>query len=453
MSRESQTEVASVVPDLAPRSTRTTSVPEAVLVLVVSALIAFPRTGEDAIRGVIWAEDGAVALQGAYQAHHGWGDLLTPYQGYAMVLPRLIASLISYLPVTWHGLAVVGSAVAIQAAVALFGYHVVSSHTGGCLAGWIVALGVAAVPVGPETAGSLVNLQWFLLFAACVAPLWEPRGWVGRAATIALMCATGLSSPFGLIPLAVAGLTWYLHRRHDQLVLLLVAVLSVSVQLVVMATAPPRQIPVELQLNPVLILDGYLRRVLGDGVLGLGRYPDAAASSALVPGLLVGVVLTALAVFVAWERGLSALLVPLLAAALSVVTYAAPVGLSDAVGAMSPMLDGRYSVGPTLLLAFATALLVERAVAGDPSGRTAHPSHRTVSGILAGALVLALAYGAVTSWSQPRTLRHGGPSWSSEVLRGRSACAAREPTAPRRLRIAPPGWAVSVTCRWLLTTR
>jgi hypothetical protein len=424
-----------------------------VLVLVVGAVIAFPRTGRDAFRGVMWAEDGAVALQGAYSAHHGWGDLLTAYQGYAIVLPRLMASLISYLPVSWHGLAVVGSAVAIQAALALFGFHVASSHTGGRLAGWIVALSVAAVPVGPETAAALVNLQWFLVFAGCIAPLWQPRTRVGLAAAVAVMCATGLSSPFGLLPLAVAGLTWFLRRRRDQLILLLVAGASVAVQLVVMATAPPRQIPVELQLNPFLILDGYLRRVLGDGVLGLGRYPDAATSSALVPGLLVGGLVVALAVFVARERGLAAIVVPLLTLVLSVASYAVPVGLSDAVGPMPPRLDGRYSVGPTLLLVFAVALLVERAAVADPSVRTAYASRRTVSRILAGALVLALAYGAVTSWSQPKMLRHSGPSWSSEVERGRSTCAAREPTDLRRLRIAPPGWAVSATCGWLLTTR
>src|SRR4051812_14652362 len=116
---------------------------ESVIVFVAAVVVAFPRGGTAAARGAIWAEDGAVALQGAY-AGHGWSAILTPYQGYAMVVPRLITSLISYFPIEVHGILVNLSAVGVQAAIAVFLFHVVRSQTTARVPGWAIALGVAA---------------------------------------------------------------------------------------------------------------------------------------------------------------------------------------------------------------------------------------------------------------------------------------------------------------------
>lgn len=435
---------------LSPRPLKVATVLEALSVFVVCGVIAFPRGGTEALHGVMWAEDGSVFLQGAYVGH-GWHALLAPYQGYALVLPRLIASLVSYFPMGWHGFLVNAAAVAVQAAVAVFAFHVVRSHTRGWIAAVVVVAGVAAVPVGPETVDNVSNLQWFLLFAACIASLWEPRTAIGRAAAITVVCAAVTTSPFGLLAVLVTAVAWYVARRTDLVVLLLTGLAALAVQVIVMIGAPPREIPVTPQWNPFAILDEYVRRVPGDGVLGLGRYSQTATSSALLPGVVVVVVVALLAAWVARTEGWAELVLPAVTLALSGVTFAAPVALSDITGAVPPVIGGRYSVAPALLFYFALGLLVERVLLTratpfpDASGRR---SDRGAVGprIVAIGLMGALVYGLVSSWSDPRLLRRDTPSWSSEIARGRAVCHEHSNRRHARLRISPVGWQVVVAC-------
>jgi hypothetical protein len=448
MSSES-TVAGNAAAPLAPRSRRISLV-ESAVVFVAAVAIAFPRAGSAAARGVIWAEDGPVALQGAY-AGHGWGAILSPYQGYAMVLPRVVTSVISYLPIEWHGIHVNLAAVGVQAAIAVFLFHVVRSHVTRRVTAFLVGLGVAAIPVGPEAAGNLVNLQWFLLPAACVAALWQPRSPVGRVAAVVVVCTACLSSPFGAIAILVAALSWFIHRRRDLLVLLVVGAVALAVQVAVMVTAPPRQIPVTPRWNPIAIGEAYVRHVLGDGILGVGRYPETAKTSAIVPGVGVALVIVLLLAVVGRQRGHRMLLLPALALILSGMTFAAPVGLSDLTGAVAPSYSGRYAVGPVILLYVAIAVLGERALTiDDPATRV--DLRVVMPRVVVAGLTVAAAFGMVTTWSLPSVLREHVPSWSHEVARGRTECRKPDQGTDVALRIAPPSWFVSVPCARLSGT-
>jgi hypothetical protein len=194
-----------------------------------------------------------------------------------------------------------------------------------------------------------------------------------------------------------------------------------------------------------------VRRVPGDGVLGLGRYSVDATSSGLVPGLLVVVAVIVLAIAVHTSAGRSAVLVPAFALALSLLTFFVPAGLSNVTGALPPVTSGRYSVAPVLLFYVALALLTHRVLVRDPLplGRTSLQRGgpgALLPRVIGVGLVGVLAFGLVSSWSEPQRLRRGPPSWSSEITRARAACAADAAREQVRVRISPVGWRVIVPC-------
>ena len=107
----------------------------------------------------MWAEDGAVFLADAYRSNLLTGAF-TPYNGYALLQPRVLAELISWAPLTWQGQLMSVIAALCQALVALLAFHVVRAHARTRIPPvFLVALVVAAVPVGVEVIDNLANGQ------------------------------------------------------------------------------------------------------------------------------------------------------------------------------------------------------------------------------------------------------------------------------------------------------
>jgi len=88
-------------------------------VFVLATASAFLRLGSTSWRGVVFAEDGPVFLQGAHD-HSLPAMLLEPYAGYANVTPRLVAELVSWLPLSWEGVGTILTSSALAGALALF---------------------------------------------------------------------------------------------------------------------------------------------------------------------------------------------------------------------------------------------------------------------------------------------------------------------------------------------
>ena len=142
-----------------------------VAVVLALAVVLVPwRSGIAGVRGVPWAEDGRFFLQQDYVSGP-WATLLRPYEGYVHVPARLVALLVDPFPIAWHGVLVRLAAIVVQGLLAGFAYCVVRTHVRARAIALMVPLVVTLVVVGPETVDNLANLQWYLLYAACLAPL------------------------------------------------------------------------------------------------------------------------------------------------------------------------------------------------------------------------------------------------------------------------------------------
>ena len=431
--------------DRTPRARRYSVLLESLVIFIACWVIAMLRMGSSGLRGVMWAEDGPIVLQDAFTGHGFWA-IFVPYRGYAIVPPRLVGVLVSFLPISAQGVAVVGSAVALQAAIAVFAFHVVLNQSHRRLAGLIVALSVAAVPQGLDVEGVLVNVQWYLVFAACIAPLWRPRTRFGRAASIVVLSALILNNPLGLVPVGVAGIAWFFRRGGYRLALFLVGVGCSIIQLVIMSMAPPRTPRIVLQFNPILVTITYVHRVAGDGVFGVGRYLLLQSTSrGPLPGLMVLLAVLVLFALAASVEGWKAILLPGALVALSWVTFGVPIELTDMARDYNAD-NGRFCVGPTLLLTCAITLLFVRAM--EPYINAGY--WRTVAyRMVAAGLLVAVAFGMVTTWAEPRLYRQGGSSWAAEVSRGRSECSQKSDQQVAVLNITPAHWTVKVPCALL----
>ena len=151
--------------------------------MTAAALLRQP--GVAAIR-TIWAEDGRIFYAQATTLSF-WRTLITLHNGYVQLFPRLAVQLARLVPP-----ADVSTLLAIIGALSLGGLaclvfhmargHIVSPGLRALLVAGMVLLPVANV----ELLNNVVNVPWWLFFAAFWALLWRPRSWPGRA------CAAGI---------------------------------------------------------------------------------------------------------------------------------------------------------------------------------------------------------------------------------------------------------------------
>jgi hypothetical protein len=127
----------------------------------------------------VYAEDYFLFLPGALQ--HPW-HLFVAFDGYVQIVPRLIAQLVTYLPLAdaARGFAVAGALVA--ALCALFVFHASAGHIRSVTLRVLLASGVILLSSAPmEIADSGVNTLWYLGLAMFWAVLWRPRTPAGIA--------------------------------------------------------------------------------------------------------------------------------------------------------------------------------------------------------------------------------------------------------------------------------
>jgi hypothetical protein len=424
---------------LRPRAVRRVAGWESALVLLGATAVAFLRLGTDVRGGKVWAEDGAVFLAGAQHSNLLTG-LFDPYAGYGHLLPRIEAELVSWLPVATQGLGLNLAAALTQGAVALLAYHVVSARSRHRLTPAFAALAVAAVPVGHEVVVSLANDQWFLLIGGTLAPLWSPHRLPGRVLSVAVLVAAAASCPFGFVCVGIAFVVWLVGRDRDALVLAGAGAVAVVVQAIVMIAAPPRA-QTEPFGNSDLVA-GYLRRVLGDGVLGSGRHDDLVAAGVVAGVVVLVLVVAACACVVAGGRG-DAVVVPAVLLGVSLVLYAAPIVISRAPTDFA-VISGRYFVAPTALFLIALVLLADTLTVR--SGLTL----ANVGAATVGGLVVLSVVGIAGSWQiRDDDPRRSALGWHAQVQDARDWCARHPARQKRPIDISPPGWQVSLPCESL----
>ena len=165
--------------------------------LLFSILVLYTRMPER-FRGFLWAEDGPVFIQQAYEM--GWQSIFYPYAGYLHLLPRLIAWIYSCIgnpksiPLVFVWMTIIFSSFAM-------------TYIGNVASRYLPRLSAVAIAIIPLTVVNLgevwltiTNLQWVLTPLLAVL-LWEMIYENGKKAffeSIAILVLM-ITGPFGLL--------------------------------------------------------------------------------------------------------------------------------------------------------------------------------------------------------------------------------------------------------------
>lgn len=162
-----------------------------------------------------WAEDATVFFTDQYG--RVLPQLFTPYAGYLLVIPRLVAWIAAWLPVAKAPLVYNAAAILLSTMAITYTCSRLRSY----VPAWIVALSMLAVPTNGEIFGTITNVQWFLQFAmaaCCLAPV-EPTTsrvtlWF-RAFLVMLIALTGpFSTLLLLVICAITAVGWLTARTR-----------------------------------------------------------------------------------------------------------------------------------------------------------------------------------------------------------------------------------------------
>jgi len=158
----------------------------------------------------IFGEDYFWFLTGAIQHPWRW----SAYAGYVQDLPRFIAQVVSYLPLTDASLAFALAGAVVAASCALFIFHASAGHIESVKLRTLLAVALVLLPIAPmEVIGSGVDTPWYLLPALFWAMLWRPRTRpaMAVAAAVGLLTMASIILAALLAPLLAARL--YVLRR------------------------------------------------------------------------------------------------------------------------------------------------------------------------------------------------------------------------------------------------
>ena len=202
-----------VAPPAAPRTWtwRMLTAAAQVVAVAIGAVVLLLRVPGVPPWGTVYAEDYFLFLPGALQ--HPW-RLFVAFDGYVQIVPRLIAQLVTYLPLAdaARGLAVSGALVA--ALCALFVFHASAGHIRSVTLRVLLASGVILLSSAPmEIADSGVNTLWYLGLAMFWAVLWRPRtpAGIAVAAVVSFLVTSSTIIVILYAPLLAARL--YVLRR------------------------------------------------------------------------------------------------------------------------------------------------------------------------------------------------------------------------------------------------
>ena len=391
-----------------------------VLALGLIAVLAFLdllRLGWSSSVQTVWAEDGPIYLQAALT--EGFvHSVLTPYAGYLVVVPRLIAELATLVPLRYApaAISVVSALLAALSGFAVWvagGGHVRDRYLRGGLALATVFAGTA----GQETLASAAYVPWYMLIGTFWLLFWRPRTSAGALGGGVFALATGLSTPGVWFFAPIATLRALTVRSvRDVLVLGGFAIGALAQVPVVLAQGQ------NAPLWTAHIWSAYLQRVVEGGVFGqrvggnlweaLGWAFLAVLCTALVAALAFGFARAKPS-----ARWFAALALPTSAAMFFVSVYQRAAGeqIFWAAGSSGGSAS-RYTMVPALLLLSTCVVFVDGAV----RERAAGVRRLAVAGTVA-VLLLAVA----TSFDMSNGRERGAVRWADALRVAAGRCLAR----------------------------
>jgi hypothetical protein len=162
----------------------------------------------------VYAEDRWEFLVGAYQ--HPW-HLFVSFAGYEELLQRVVAQLVTYLPVADAAKAFAFTGALIAAGCALFIFHASAGHIRSVPLRVLLAAAVVLLSSAPmEIADSTVNASWYLLLALFWAVLWRPRTRAGKAAAAVVAFVTAASTSLAILFAPLLAIRLIVLRRPSE---------------------------------------------------------------------------------------------------------------------------------------------------------------------------------------------------------------------------------------------
>jgi hypothetical protein len=406
----------------------------AIAAIIVFAAALFRQAGVPKIE-TLWAEDGVVFLQCAYD-HGPLSCIGQSYQGYVHLVPRLVAAIASAVPPAAAPATFAILAALIAAGAAAIAARSIAEATSSPLAGLLGGAGLGLVwQAGREILGNAANVHWVLFGATTIAIV---GSWVGSRISpwaIGMAGITGLTSAFSPL-IAVFSLGSVIGRRPRAPLLFIVSTSTALVQVTVELTSH-RVIPPGPGVTAGEVIDFFRDEVIRHGFFGQVPLPPDVVVPILVVVTFAGLL------FVQPDRKV----VVGVSLALGVLV-ATGVGLCVFSLILNGSLNPRYAYFPAAMIVAALAIAGGFLAAGF--GRGSPPRRRWARIVMPSIIVLVGVGFAPAFRLQARA--SSGPDVPAEIRAAAAACA---PGSVATIPISPTPasdlWAVMIPCSRLAT--
>lgn len=418
--------------------------------VALTALALLRQPGLSATR-TFWAEDGVIFYTQA-MARPVVQTLFSAYNGYNQLVPRLLVQLTRLGPLHDAAEIVAISGAAGLALLACTVFHMSRGHVPSPLLRGILSLAMVLLPIASvEMLNNLVNLPWWMFFAAFWALLWRPSTVAGRWAAGALCALAAASEPLVglLLPLAIVRMFAFrgyfrgaAANEPAENASTAGFLIGIAYQAGVVLAAKGQQSFPHAGLSGAA--SNFGARVGLGWLTGL-RWSDQLLAWSRPASEIVGVALfvaTAIACVLVGSR--EAKVFTVVAAVFAPLLYGFPVWLRG-VGHLldtntSVGFAGRYSAVPILLVVSMVLVTASRGTAMD-GRRHAIARHLAIAGVCCA--ILAPQWAADFRDTNGRS---AGPAWDSQVADAARQCLGQAPRTLVLLHIDPPGAGVVLHC-------
>jgi len=432
------------------------------------AAVALVRQAGVSATQTLWAEDGMIFYSQAL-VHSFWRTLTTAYNGYDQLAPRIIIQLTKLAPIADASTVVALCGAGGIAGLGCLVFHMSRGHIASpALRGLLVVAMVALPLANVEMLDNLVNLPWWLFFAAFWALLWRPETTSGRVIAGLICCLAAASEPLVgvFVPLA-AYRVWALPRLKEQASTVGLAIGLVYQGSVVLGSNGENSFP-KAGLSG-LPADFALRVGLGwlSGLRGTDAVVRWDRSLAEVLGgvLFVSIVVAGVKL---GSKQVRAFVVA--TTIMAPICFAVPVWLRGSgpfmqLATTSVGYGGRYAATSMLMVVSAVLVLAGHLSTDRPRRAPAHLADGTVPSGAAGKssggsrarwAIVACCILLLPAWVvdfRDTNGRAHGPTWQSQLSLAVTTCRAEARGSMVEVAIAPPRWTVLVPCRVITLDR
>lgn len=277
------------------------------LTVTIIVAILVQRGGERVTNPQLWAEDGSVFFQDAYNLSF-WQALLTPYAGYFLTFPRLLAEIamlfrLQLVPTIF----VIISLITATGCCSLFLLDNFSHVVPNLFARGIFCILFAALPASDEVLLRLANIQWYLGIAFMLLmfmPL--PKHLIAKFGYVLVWVLAVISAPISIIFIPCL-LIKSCFERKGRITLLFSSVTMIFIVFLIYQLRITSQATTDAP-SPLTLIYAFINvfayQVLAPAIMGSTGVSLVLAEQAYITYLLYIPFLTTILIvgIIAWQR-------------------------------------------------------------------------------------------------------------------------------------------------------